>query len=125
MSSTQNWLSSHPVWGQLLVKANTVQLRIFGTNFRPVETRNFASLPRFLGLTELYWGLSLLVDQRLGFYTKTMERLSDRFQCLYYNTVQLRKIVGWVKQSATQQSTKNVGFRSSTQPTQFKDFGIN
>ncbi|QFS45894.1 hypothetical protein GXM_03373 [Nostoc sphaeroides CCNUC1] len=35
-------------------KSNTVQLRIFGTNFRPVETRNFASLPRFLGLTELY-----------------------------------------------------------------------
>ncbi|QFS46989.1 hypothetical protein GXM_04470 [Nostoc sphaeroides CCNUC1] len=37
--------------------SNTVQLRIFGTNFRPVETRNFASLPRFLGLTELYWCL--------------------------------------------------------------------
>ncbi len=37
---------------------------------------------------------------------------------LYYNTVQLRKIVGWVKQSATQQSPENVGFRSSTQPTQ-------
>ncbi len=36
------------------LKDNTVQLRIFGTNFRPVETRNFASLPRFLGLTELY-----------------------------------------------------------------------
>ncbi|QFS50303.1 PAS domain S-box protein [Nostoc sphaeroides CCNUC1] len=36
------------------LKINTVQLRIFGTNFRPVETRNFASLPRFLGLTELY-----------------------------------------------------------------------
>ncbi|QFS48915.1 hypothetical protein GXM_06409 [Nostoc sphaeroides CCNUC1] len=34
---------------------NTVQLRIFGTDFRPVETRNFASLPRFLGLTERYW----------------------------------------------------------------------
>ncbi|MBD2529555.1 hypothetical protein H6G97_08200 [Nostoc flagelliforme FACHB-838] len=30
------------------------------------------------------------------------------------NTVQLRKIiVGWVKQSATQQSTGNLGFRSS------------
>ncbi|QFS48613.1 hypothetical protein GXM_06107 [Nostoc sphaeroides CCNUC1] len=37
---------------------NTVQLRIFGTNFRPVETRNFASLPRFLGLTELYCVMS-------------------------------------------------------------------
>jgi hypothetical protein len=34
---------------------NTVQLRIFGTDFRPVETRNFASLPRILGLTERYW----------------------------------------------------------------------
>ncbi|QFS48350.1 hypothetical protein GXM_05842 [Nostoc sphaeroides CCNUC1] len=33
---------------------NTVGLRIFGTDFRPVETRNFASLPRFLGLTERY-----------------------------------------------------------------------
>ncbi|QFS47942.1 hypothetical protein GXM_05434 [Nostoc sphaeroides CCNUC1] len=39
---------------QTHLKPNTVQLRIFGTNFRPVETRNFASLPRFLGLTELY-----------------------------------------------------------------------
>jgi hypothetical protein len=36
---------------------------------------------------------------------------------LYPNTIQLRKIVGWVKQSATQQSPANVGFRLSTQPT--------
>ncbi|QFS47769.1 hypothetical protein GXM_05261 [Nostoc sphaeroides CCNUC1] len=33
---------------------NTVQLKIFGTDFKPVDTRNFASLPRFLGLTERY-----------------------------------------------------------------------
>ncbi|WP_174711138.1 hypothetical protein [Nostoc sp. TCL240-02] len=25
-----------------------------------------------------------MVDQRLGFYTKAMERLSDRLQCLYW-----------------------------------------
>ncbi len=43
----------------------------------------------------------------------------------YINTVQLKKIVDWVKQSATQQRYRNVGFRSSTQPTQFKAFGAN
>ncbi len=41
-----------------------------------------------------------------------------RSPTLKTNTVKLRKIVGWVKQSATQQSPGNVGFRSSTQPTQ-------
>ncbi|QFS47103.1 hypothetical protein GXM_04584 [Nostoc sphaeroides CCNUC1] len=41
---------------------NTVQLRIFGTNFRPVETRNFASLPRFLGLTELYCSILIFIN---------------------------------------------------------------
>ncbi|MEH2353425.1 hypothetical protein [Nostoc sp.] len=38
--------------------------------------------------------------------------------------LELRKIVGWVKQSATQQSPADVGFRSSTQPT-LKVFGAN
>ncbi|MEH2172931.1 hypothetical protein [Nostoc sp.] len=44
---------------------------------------------------------------------------------LKLNTVQLIKIVGWVKQSATQQSPGNFGFRSSTQPTQVNIFGAN
>ncbi|MEH1897963.1 MAG: hypothetical protein V7K94_22210 [Nostoc sp.] len=30
---------------------------------------------------------------------------------------ELRRIVGWVERSETQQSFDNVGFRSSTQPT--------
>ncbi|QFS46628.1 hypothetical protein GXM_04109 [Nostoc sphaeroides CCNUC1] len=38
----------------MYLNINTVQLRICGTDFKPVETRNFASLPRFLGLTERY-----------------------------------------------------------------------
>ncbi|MEH1866764.1 MAG: hypothetical protein V7K69_17395 [Nostoc sp.] len=29
----------------------------------------------------------------------------------------LRRFVGWVERSETQQSRENVGFRSSTQPT--------
>jgi|GEM_PF-3811790 len=41
------------------------------------------------------------------------------------NMLELRKIVGWVKQSATQQSPRNVGFHSSTQPTQLKSFDVN
>ncbi|WP_230966382.1 hypothetical protein, partial [Nostoc commune] len=32
------------------------------------------------------------------------------------NTARLRRFVGWVERSETQQSPENVGFRSSTQP---------
>jgi len=34
----------------------------------------------------------------------------------------LRIIVGWGERSETQQTHENVGFRSSTQPTQMKAF---
>jgi hypothetical protein len=39
--------------------------------------------------------------------------------------VQLRIIVGCFERSETQQTSENVGFRSSNQPTQFKIFGAN
>jgi len=41
------------------------------------------------------------------------------------NTVRLRIFVGWVERSETQQTLVNVGFRSSTQPTLFRCFGLN
>jgi hypothetical protein len=44
------------------------------------------------------------------------KRLNGKSQKNQYSSA--KKIVGWVKQSATQQSYANVGFRSSTQPTQ-------
>ncbi|WP_251958136.1 hypothetical protein [Nostoc commune] len=58
----------------------------------------------------------------------------------YPNTARLKKFVGWVEQSETQQSLGNVGFRSSNatcfksaeppnavapQPTKFKLFELN
>ncbi|WP_230967590.1 hypothetical protein, partial [Nostoc commune] len=41
------------------------------------------------------------------------------------NTARLRRFVGWVERSETQQSPENVGFRSSTQPTQECFFRLN
>ncbi|MEH2319894.1 hypothetical protein [Nostoc sp.] len=42
-----------------------------------------------------------------------------------FKAVQLRIIVGWVERSETQQSTENVGFRPSTQPTLVLVFDFN
>ncbi len=39
---------------------DVVQLRFFGSDFKPVETRNFASLPKISGLTEPYCSISYL-----------------------------------------------------------------
>ncbi len=51
-------------------------------------------------------------------------RRSARKRTPYLNTVQLRIIVGWVERSETQQMLENVGFRSSTQPTQIYFYGL-
>ena len=40
------------------------------------------------------------------------------------NTVRLRIFVGWVEQSETQEMSINVGFRSSTEPTEFYFLGL-
>gem|GEM_PF-2235059 len=52
-------------------------------------------------------------------------RSLNQFSSLNLNTLGLRIIVGWVERSETQQSTENVGFRPSTQPTQVKVFDFN
>ncbi len=52
---------------------------------------------------------------------RTIDMVSIGIVC---NTVQLRIIVGWVERSETQQMPENVGFRSSTQPTQIYFSGL-
>jgi hypothetical protein len=42
-----------------------------------------------------------------------------------YNTARLRKIVGWVEALRNPTKPPNLGFRSSTQPTRVKVFGLN
>jgi len=50
-------------------------------------------------------------------FHEVVKRALEKEQWLITQYGSLKKIVGWVERSETQQSHGSVGFRSSTQPT--------